>query len=143
MAQPKWLLLAVHTCKAPFQSLFSFSILNSQRLIFQHLSSISINVTCSHSSPDFTFRAAGLDSVASTFSDQPTQINHTYTHKKQKFLVITILINFLPQMPILFLPLHPGTNVFLYKLGLYPSLMEIDQIQAAAIQILVQHQWLL
>jgi hypothetical protein len=52
-------------------------------------------------------------------------------------------MNFLPQMPILFLLPHPGTSVFLYKLGLYPSLMEIYQIQAAVIQIPVQHQWLL
>ena len=68
-----------------------------------------------------------------------------YSHAQNKkiLIVIAILIHFLPQMPILFLLPHPETNVFLYKLGLYPGLMGIYQIQAAAIQILIQHLLLL
>lgn len=46
-------------------------------------------------------------------------------------------------MPTLFPLLHPETNAFLYKPGLYPGLMERYQIQAFVIQILVQHLWLL
>lgn len=66
---------------------------------------------------------------------------HKHAQNKEILTVLAILINFLPQMPILFPLPHPGTNVFLYKLGLFPGLRGIYQIQAVAIQILVQHQW--
>ena len=66
-----------------------------------------------------------------------------YSHAQNKKILTAILINFLPQMPILFLLLHPKINVFLYKLGLYPGLTGIYRIQAVAIQILIQHLLLL
>lgn len=59
----------------------------------------------------------------------------------ENLIVRASVINFLLQMPILFLLPHPGTNVFPYKLGQYPDLMGIYRIQAVAIQSLVQHQW--
>lgn len=97
------------------------------------LSSVGLNALTVSLTP---FRAPTADS-------RPPNSPPRHARNTEILTVRVSVINFLLQMPILFLLLHPGTNVFPYTLGRYPDLMGIYRIQAVAIQSLVQHQWLL